>query len=181
MELSDLLDEARDLLRRIETCRENADAAAVARLLVAASEAGNADALESAREAFYDLPDELLAEIFNGWKPAGPRPPRADLLATLELACIQRVLSIEVTGRTIVPSHQWVLRDGAAPVRIEIQEGARLAQVLSALAWLEVTLQSFLKNQLWKCATDPLGAEVIAKLYQGADLRNGTVDLPADQ
>jgi hypothetical protein len=168
---TDLLDECDGLRRRLEAAESGADAAIdkAAAMLDAALESADCDAglaaLDAARRAFYELPEDVQSALLNGWSAAGPRPPRQDLLEALELAYVRRVLSIAVTEKTIIPAHEWALRDGSV-VRVEIPEGATLEQVTVALDRVMGTLR-----ELWEFARLELGAVVIAKTYQGIDLR----------
>jgi hypothetical protein len=141
--LGDLREEVTELRRRLaaalgaggvggevdEAMRE------VGAQLQAAEERGTLYQLDDARGAFYELPPEQTRRALNGWEPAGPRPPREEILAAKELSSIHRVLSICTTPTTIVPSHQWALCDDSSPVRVEIQEGASQAEAWMGLTW----------------------------------------------
>jgi hypothetical protein len=156
-------------------------AAVVAAMLGAAIDAGDAGAgdagaaalaLESAIDAFHDLPLEDRQAMLNGWMPAGEpaMPPREELMAVEQLAGIRRVLVVDVTSRAFIPSHEWVLRD-SSPVRVEIHAGTTWPEVRRALDRLLRMLPVY-----WEMLIDEDGAAAVAKEYQRVDLRAGTID-----
>jgi len=183
--LSDLLDELDGIHRRvIAAARRDPSAIALTTEVVAVLEsairAGGDDRLDDAlrvklleetRLAFYALPDRLHTYLLNGWKSAGPRPPRRDLLAAAELSAVRRVLSISVASKTLVPSLHWALCDSSAAVRIEIQEGATLDQVMNALGWVVGSLGN---KAIWRAMIDPTLSDALATCYQGIDLVKST-------